>query len=739
MSLRKTKVILENLQSLIQSKGYIYALCLIIYEDFHIYLKEIHKVNHQSRLSKNEVSLIIGFLIQTKIDYSIPDTPLETIEMKKKTYELFEELHISIVSPIFKNLEKKYSSQVEEPNIRKGWKSFFSGDKMFIEPIFYANDGVYEFQYLDFLEKKYRYDNQWLKLNRNFEFGNIKLILERIKNVLDEKSKQVNFLSLKENLSDMIAYVKEKAPKTNFDTDLKAILPILEFYQFSNLFVDPIENEPLSNLKTISHEHWEKFYFNLLDLFVIRKNDFDTKLNIEAFLKNFSINTLDKHNNKKFKQIGDFNIFISQPILQLDNERFFIPIKNRLVEACYESPFYWMLQDKNYLNTLFKNRGSSSEDITFELLVSVFGKDKTYRSVKITTNRGYDDTDIDVLCILGNKALCVQVKSKKLTELSRKGDYNKIQDDFKAAIQDAYNQGIVSRHKILEKKSKFYTKDGSEITIPESIDEVYIMGITTENYPSLSYQVYTLLEKEDSEPFPLFLTIFDLEVVSHYLNTPYDLLYYVRQRINLMEYFRAENELVYLSYHLENKLWKPENNTLMVLENDIANAIDRNYYPLRIGAEITDDGDALKNRWKNKDFEALCHQIYNSNKPNITDIIFTLLDWDGESRDKLIEFIHKVKYQTIQDDSKQNFSIISNFEGENSGVTYLSTNNDNSAELLDNLLKLCNGRRYKSRASIWIGFGSLRNSNQLIDTIVFTKQKWEYDKDLEVITNKFFK
>ena len=67
-----------------------------------------------------------------------------------------------------------------------------------------------------------------------------------------------------------------------------------------------------------------------------------------------------------------------------------------------------------------KNRGRASEDMAYEFLSKVFSNEKTYRSVKL--KRGKDEiTEIDVLCVLGNKALCVQVKSKGLTLASRKG------------------------------------------------------------------------------------------------------------------------------------------------------------------------------------------------------------------------------------------------------------------------------------------------------------------------------
>lgn len=483
MDLRKTEDVISEIKSLIYSKGYIYTLCMIIYEDFHIILEEIHKVDFRSRLNKNEVSLLIGFLIQKQIDFSLPDSPLDVIKSKERTYELMDELHMSLMTPFFEKIQNVPQKKLENIDFRAEMKSFYGDDNMFIEPIFYANDGVYDFQYTDFLERKYHLDSQWLIENRSFDFNKTKVILQKIKDILQEKSKKVNFFSLKEKLPEIIEKIKKDNPSENTEEHLKEVLPAYEFYQYVNLFFESSKHDSAIDLNSLPEDAWKTFYENLIELFVIRREDFDNEVNIDSFLNNFSFKINEKQTNAHFKQIGDFNLFNAQPILQIDSERFFVPITFSLYEACYGSPYYWMLQDEIYKDNLAKNRGKSGEEISFDFLSNVFGKERTYKSVKIITKKGNDDTDIDVLCILGSKALCVQVKSKKLTEFSKKGSFAHLQKDFKRAVQDAYEQGIVSRSKILAMESKFYDENGSVIELSESIDEVYIMGVTSENYP----------------------------------------------------------------------------------------------------------------------------------------------------------------------------------------------------------------------------------------------------------------
>jgi len=64
---------------------------------------------------------------------------------------------------------------------------------MLVEPIFYAGSGVYDFQYLEYLEKKYKYDKKWLLKNKNFDLDNNIKIVSKIKEILHTKSKKINF------------------------------------------------------------------------------------------------------------------------------------------------------------------------------------------------------------------------------------------------------------------------------------------------------------------------------------------------------------------------------------------------------------------------------------------------------------------------------------------------------------------------------------------------------------------
>lgn len=738
MNLRSNDVVLQDIKQLVKTKGFIYALCMMIFEDFNVVVEELHLIDHYKRLSTNEASMLIGFLIQNKIDFSIPEKPIVLIDLKKRCYELIKELQDSFNIPFIEKLSKIKEEGNLQGNPDLAQKIFLGTGDMLIEPIFYSGCGVYDFQYFDFFEKKYKYDKQWLLVNKNFDFENLKMIVEHIRNIINTKSQKVHLKKIEE-LKDKFSKIGKTAySKTRNKKKAQHLLEVAEFHQYVELFFDDTENKEFDNDDERREAGWNSFYKGLIELFTFSKSDFDENINLEVLIENFSLQISDNLNSN-FQNIGHYNIFNSKPIIELDRDKYFIPILYLLYVAIYENPYYWMFDDKTYLNISSKNRGLVGEEIAFDFLSTVFGKDCSYKSVKIINSKNDNVTDIDVLCVLGTKALCVQVKSKKLTMLSKSGDTNQIIKDFKGAIQDAYEQGIISRRAILDRNAKYYNESGLEIKLSEEIDEVYIVGITTENYPALTFQSRILLDKKDNNPNAIFMSIFDLELVTHYLKEPYNFLYYIRQRIIFNDYFLANEEIIYLGYHLIHKLSKIPDCDIMVLDTEWGQLIDRNYFPYKSGIKVSDEGDKIKSKWQNDDFELILYNLKSINQPKITDIIFTLFEYSSEAREGIVDKIISTKKQTILDGKTHNFTLLP--DGNYSpriGLTIVSMDST-LIELKENLVMLCEVRKYKSRGDIWLGFGCIKNSPKIFDYVVFNNHYWEFDDNLYQMTNEYFK
>lgn len=734
--IRTSNQILIDLKALIYTDGYIYALCLILFEDFHHNLDKLHLVDPHSKLSVKECSLIIGFLVQRPLNLNFPESPEDVIDMKEKTYELAQELQRSLNSPQFNRMsemmELKNNGQ-ELPIHLVDKDNLFEKEGGIIEATFYAGDGVYDFQYLEYLEPKYKYDREWLVKNKGFETDQVIKIVNKIKQILHDKTKQVDIFDLKEIFPKIVRKARKKLGKLYSNEEFEKIereqFIALNFYQYRQLFPPPDRS------RTVNIEDWQHFYRNLLKLFTVKVSDFEDQNGLSDFFENFSF-TADC--NIGYEGPGHYNILNSRPLIQLDQQQYFIPINYLVAEAVYESPFYWMWEDSKYRSQLSKHRGDVGEEMAFELLCKVFGKENTFKSVLIRAKKGQIETDIDVLCVLGTKALCVQVKSKKMTLMAKRGNFEQLTKDFKGAIQDAYNQGVVSRQSILNKSVRFFNENGEDIQLlNKQIDEVYIMGITTENYPSLVHQIHNMLKKEENDPPPLFISIFDLELLAHYLPDPYDFLYYVRQRIKLLDYFYAAEELVFLGYHLTRKLWKLDNYDGGMLDVDFGANIDRNYYPYKTGLTdlVSEKNDPILNRWKPKNFDLLLNNLKNSRLENITDIIFSLMDFSGKTQEEIVKNMIAYKQKAIKENTRKSLAYPATPDF---GLTYVVTETGNPEELATVTEAYSILRKYKSKCNAWLGLGTFSRSPNLVDYIIYFDEPWIFDPVLEAECKDFF-
>ena len=682
----KSKII-KKLEDLTQKPGFLYSLSVLLLKDFLLNPEESADINWNETLSFQEVSFLIGLMVKHKIDSSIMPAEKELNHHIVRVYELFQKLHETYNQPFLKELYKRLGKKLDAEENEKSYQEFFSSSAFMSEPIFYGNSGAYDFQYWEFAIKKYGDDEDWIQKNTGVLISTMVEISKKMKKIIEEK-----FYSIKD-------------AKT-FEDFCKVSLSV--------------------------------FCFNYEDL------NFLDKETVEKFIMAYSV--IPGTVNSNLDSIGTYNAVDSHPIIIIKDNCFFLPISFNLSRSIYESPFYWMNNDELYRDISFKHRGETTESIAFELLEGVFGKSNVYKNIGIYNNKKELITDVDVLAIAGNKAVIVQAKSKKLTELSRKGDDERLKADFEQAVQKAYDQGLICLNAIINKTNKLILKDGMELQLAEFVEDAYVICLTSDHYPAITQQTSVYLNKKDEDPYPLAMSIFDLDVVTFYLKDPFDLLYYLRQRILLSKYFIAMSEISLLGYHLNQKLIESPNATKEIIDEKFAQLIDANFPALRGYHPITSAVEKLHHRWKNDKFQLLVKQVKETGLPGFTDALFLLYDLSGEGADNLINAIDQTKQKTLMDNQMHDFSMF--FEKGKIGVSFISIA-DTQKKLEKNLMSLCIARKYKTRADIWLGLGSIASSPNIINEIVFNKQPWVENKNLEefskialktgILINKEFK
>lgn len=431
----------------------------------------------------------------------------------KKHTEIFEEVYFL--------MEKLHYTFLEDfkfdPNKKTEIHEHFTNGKMFQETMFYSGSGAYDIQYKEAAFHKYKYDRDWIFENKKFEVSSFTKFYDNIKNKLQEK---LNSRKFNKNIS---------------------------------------EKEQILNLLSLKKEE-----------IVIDNTDFN------FILDSLSVDLKDL-NNQSFNNLGDFNIYSEKPIIKIDEDIFFIPSCFALAESIYESPFYWMQNDKKYLSKAHNNRGKVAEEITNEILEPLFGSNNIYQNVIINKTKNNQIGEIDILALHSNKAIIFQVKSKKLTELSKNGNLESIKNDFTKAVENAYEQGINCRD-YLNNYQDYQFPFENEIFINRisKITEYNLVTIVLDDYPAITHQVHILLGNKTSE-LPVAINIFDLELLVKYLPKPEQFIDYISRRIKYSKSYKAENEMGYLGFHLNKGLNKPDADYI-ALDTSWAQSIDIKYY-----------------------------------------------------------------------------------------------------------------------------------------------------------------
>jgi hypothetical protein len=395
---------------------------------------------------------------------------------------------------------------------------FFNNGLMFKETMFYSGTGAYDYQYTKWVTEKYKYDEDWLS-----------------------KSKSINLSKLPDFYHSLKMLQQAKLNKLKFDSE-------------------------------------ETFRDKLLDVFSLSKDEIIAKdKDFAGILENFILD-LKQPQNQNFKDVGDFNILAEKPIIELTKEKYFIPMPYDLSEAIYESPFYWMNSDENYRSKAQFNRGEIAEEITFKIIEKIFGTNNTLQNLIINKSKSTMVTDIDILAVKDDKAIIFQVKSKKLTALSKKGNIDAIQSDFKKAVKDAYEQGLTAAECLKSSNDfQFILKSEPDFKLDFDINKSFVVTIVLDDYPAITHQTHILLGKEYEE-FPVALNIFDLEIVTKYLNTSEKFIDYIERRIKFSQYYKADNELGFLGFHLKKGLQKFPDSDMIALDESWAQFFDGDYY-----------------------------------------------------------------------------------------------------------------------------------------------------------------
>ena len=671
--IRQEDIIFRDLEKLCSSPGYVHAIAYFCFRDNTIAVGDKLSVEDllpqfsTKRLIRTEFSTLIGLLTKKTIDAVIPPSN-ELQRYIEETEALLGELHQSM---IHQNLRS-----FDFPMIIEERKNPFESGAVLREAIFYGGDSAYHFQYRDFSLKRYQKDNDWFVSKKGYSVQQAATIISAISKIQNNKI-----------------------------TSRLLELPNIEPQEWTLLPAFIFTMDEISKEAQIAPEITQ----NVLESFV----------------------TPFESGQDSFSALDDFNPTNAYPILKLKGDEYLLLQGYSLTEAFYETPFFWFNDDPKYRSLAMKNRGDFTEEFSAERLRRVFGKKRVFTNIEIVDSKNKTVGEIDILVVFANRAIILQAKSKKLTIAARKGNDSSLQDDFKKAIQDAYEQGYSCANLLEDQKYKLLDANHNELHILRDFKEIYIFCVVSDHYPALSFQARQFLKYNTTDKImaPFVMDVFLLDVMTEMLSSPLYFLSYVNRRTQYAEKILTTHEITILSYHLKQNLWLDEEYSLMQLSEDISVDIDLAMQTRRDGMRGTKTPNGILTKFRHTPFGQLIRDIEKLEDTGAIDLGFVLLSLSSETIEEINQGIEYVVNLCQKDGSHHNFTIC--FSTGDSGLT-IHCNRDQLFIARPRLQQYCRLRKYAQKAKTWFGI-CIEPKDSRFKFGVSSDYPWEQSDEMDLL------
>jgi len=453
---------------------------------------------------------------------------------------------------------------------------------------------------------------------------------------------------------------------------------------------------------------------------------------VERVVSAFAVS--DDERNEGFRSLQDFNWVNATPCLRWGDRTFALFQYYSLAEAIYETPFYWMGDDKGYVAKARTHRGKFTEAFARQRLEQVFGPAHVHADVIVSRKKGERVSDIDVFVLFGDRALVVQAKSKKLTLKARKGDNQQLEDDFKKAVQEAYDQAYACSAALAGASCRLENAQGQTLELITPLKAIFPICIVADHYPALSFQADQFLAITTTETIlpPLVTDVFALDTMAEMLETPLAFLSYLDLRARFGKKFVVSHELSLLAFHLRRNLWPDDEFDSVALGDDTAIHLDIAMAARRDGQPGARTPEGVLTRRKNTTLGRIIMDIEARPDPAIIDLGLLLYQLHEDAWTTFCRCIDKIAALSRKDGLHHDFA--GAFSIASSGIT-VHANYDPDPVAAARLQSLCEMRKYAEKASSWFGL-VIDPATQKLRFSLSLAYPWKHDPWMEEATRQ---
>lgn len=669
---RPEDAVFADLEKLCGMTGYVHALSYLIFRDSVVTGDEefqkadFEKIYSRERLIRTEFEILIGLWLKGGRETKIPESSVIQL-MIERSDALLNELHEAILAPAHRD----FVSAIEGREAGIEVENPLGKASAMREAIFYGGESAFSFQYSSFSSQRYAQDREWLEQNFGFNIRQAEIVFDAV-----------------------ITHLAEKIPATMMGMRLK---PMNEWTMLPLFTFDPQD--------------------------IVEATGFD-KVLIGCIIAKFSE---PDARNESYTRIDDLNDAVLYPFVPIGSKvAFFLEYTG--TGAIYNSPAYWMRSDNKYIDRASQNRGEFTEKIVEALLARSFPNHRIYKNIILKSSKKITDGEVDIILVHGKRAFIFQLKSKGLTDLAKSGNDQAITRDFANAVQHAYDQAV-SCIDLIKRETPTYV-NGKPFAIPglESVDEFYPVCITSEHYPSLSFQVKQFLKLFESTnvKFPIVMDIFTLDAITEFLRTPLYVVDYLSKRSDLYDRVMSSHELVTLAYHLRGNLFVPKNVDFMMVKDDFMIEIDlaMNVRRRKIPGQATPNG--ILTRDLDNPLGRILDATDRTDRWDVHQLGEFLLNIHSDSWQTINRWLVSMIAQAKQDGRSHDVTVPLDEDGV--GLT-VHCNDFEDQESYEKIAGHCELRKYTQKADRW--FGVCLSTDGQVRFALGRQSPWKYDAVLE--------
>lgn len=590
--------VIADLVTLTAEPGFVHAIAQIcLFDNTVFYSKQLEPIDmsklfNHDRLIRTEVTTLIGLMVRQPLDLTQPsDDKLNAYVTR--TYELMEELHHSLFSPMHATL---HDSVLAGTGTHEIWQG-----KVMREPIFYGPESAYSFQYRDLLPEKYRGDDEWLIKNKAFSIDQAQAIAHAICLLMDEKSTQM-FAQAKAAGS----FPKSWLPAFEFSPDeiaYKCGIEISIIQAFLETFTFSGDN---SQFKDIGD-------FNYVAATPLLPTGQGTVL--------------------LFQHYAIYEALYESPFYWMWNDDDY-----RATAMEHRGAFTEQYSAKR-LAMVFGNTNVKKNVNLYQ------GKDRV-GEVDVLVVFG------DRIIIVQAKSKKLTLEARKGNDGQLKKDFAAaIQKSYDQGWECA--NAIIHGNCHLEDEEGAeinlpYTI--TEVYIFNVVAEHY-PALAFQVHEYLKYQATNTILP------PLVMDVFLLDTMTEMLCTPLRLLSYIRMRLAVIEQVSLSHELTALAFHLRRNLWLDPKYGMVILEDSIATDLDTAMMVRRDGRVGARTPAGILTRMAGTLYERLISQIEKSASPAALELGFSLLSMNEDSSRHVHRGLHAIMRKAQYDGKRHDFTI----------------------------------------------------------------------------------